>query len=452
MFEKTQNLFVFLALIFGVAFVFAFPPLQTPDETTHFFRAYQVAEGGWISVKKDGLTGGELPRGLWDVHNEFSRLPGHSDLKVRGGIKGCFKLLGRPLDRGDRVFVHFPNTVSYPPLLYLPQAFGIFLGNQFGISALALTYAGRLGNLLAWIGIGYLTIRRASFFRFVILGLSLLPLSLQQASSLSADAMVNSVGLLYIVLCFRAALIKERMTNADLFWIGALSLAIPMMKQAYLPLLLLLGIIPREKYPGEKFAWAYRAFLGLGGLCVFGAWSYLVSRIAVPMKAEVEPLHQMQQVWQHPLEFLALLFRSYWINAYLFIQQFLGHLGWLDVLLPKALMAFLAISLLTLALCDQYPSLALSWRLKAFGLFVGALCAAAMSLAIWVTWNPASSPIIEGIQGRHFIPFALLGLIPLYLLNPKLRLEPKRLTLLSLTTTSVSLCWALATIFVRYYG
>jgi len=453
MFEKTQNLFVFLALIFGLSFWLLLPPFQAPDEMTHFLRAYQVADGGWVSVKKGNLSGGELPKGLWRPYRIFYPIQGNPAEKVRLSLKGYLKLLSEPLDRTQREFFHFPNTTSYSALVYLPQAFGIFLGNTLGASTLTLVYLGRLGNLLAWIALIYWAIRRASFFRFVILVLSLMPVCLQQAASLSADTLVNGVCTLFVALCLRHALTAEPpLKTRDLTVLAILALLVAVLKQAYLPLVLLIWLIPATKFSSRRFRWTYLLLLSLGCLLLFGGWAWIVSQIVVPMREVSDPFGQWSGVWHHPLEFLSVLGRTYWRNGALFVVQFFGHLGWLDVILPRTLVFLLGASLLGTALCDHEPKLAVSWGFKAIGLGIALLCVILLSLAIWVTWTAVGSDIIEGLQGRYYVPIALLLLLVFYNRTRWLNLGPRRLSIVTLTTSSFSLCWTLAVVFLRYYG
>ena len=62
-FGKLQPHAVFLALTltFGVAVMLLNPPFQAPDEGDHFYRAFQISEGGFVGQKGFGNAGGPLP-------------------------------------------------------------------------------------------------------------------------------------------------------------------------------------------------------------------------------------------------------------------------------------------------------------------------------------------------------------------------------------------------------
>src|SRR5262249_52737347 len=140
MIEKPHCRFLLLALSFGLAFAWLMPPFQIPDEMTHFFRSYQVAEGYLVSQRKVAMAGGEIPWGLWDPMRAYSYLQGNPNEKVRIDRKEYLRLLHLKLDRQNKAFMSFPNTVAYSPLCYLPQSLGIALGNRLNASALWLMY------------------------------------------------------------------------------------------------------------------------------------------------------------------------------------------------------------------------------------------------------------------------------------------------------------------------
>ncbi len=55
---------LFVGVPFGLTMLLITPPLQVPDETTHFYRAYQISLGQWAGVRHEGNVGGHLPHGM----------------------------------------------------------------------------------------------------------------------------------------------------------------------------------------------------------------------------------------------------------------------------------------------------------------------------------------------------------------------------------------------------
>jgi hypothetical protein len=62
--SKIQNLFCVIGFLFGISNVILVPPFQIADEDRHFYRAFQVAEGGIIADTYQGAVGGWLPESV----------------------------------------------------------------------------------------------------------------------------------------------------------------------------------------------------------------------------------------------------------------------------------------------------------------------------------------------------------------------------------------------------
>jgi uncharacterized membrane protein len=104
------------------------------------------------------------------------------------------------------------------------------------------------------------------------------------------------------------------------------------------------------------------------------------------------------------------------LNLYhrFYLETYIGRLGWLDTGLPYGLLLFYAIALLILARLDYKPEIHFGlWRkFLSLTIFLGIF--SALFFVFWLTWTPAGSGQIEGIQGRYFIPIVPLLLLILY--------------------------------------
>ena len=66
-----EKIFVLLAILFGILYVFILPPFQSVDEGMHFFRTYQISEGHLTAKKIDGKVGDEIPSSLSDFYDKY---------------------------------------------------------------------------------------------------------------------------------------------------------------------------------------------------------------------------------------------------------------------------------------------------------------------------------------------------------------------------------------------
>ncbi len=84
-------------------------------------------------------------------------------------------------------------------------------------------------------------------------------------------------------------------------------------------------------------------------------------------------------------------------------------------------------------------------------LLVLALSVAALGVSIYVMWSPTGAPIIEGVQGRYFIPMSPLLLLPLCLRRGAIDLAAKRLHWAVIGYLIWAMAVTLYTLANRYY-
>src|SRR5688572_16855414 len=100
----------------------------------------------------------------------------------------------------DLQFAGFSNTAVYPPVPYIPQVAGIWVGRVFGLSTLVTAYLVRLLNLVAAVALGYLALKELRFsgrmFLFAFLLISM-PMTVSLFASANPDAV--TIGLAFLV-------------------------------------------------------------------------------------------------------------------------------------------------------------------------------------------------------------------------------------------------------------
>src|ERR1035441_9256429 len=77
---RPHSVFLLLAVLFGLAVLVANPPYQAPDENDHYWRAYQLSEGGVVGRKQGNNAGGDLPALVY-WHTDMGEMPFHTDVK-----------------------------------------------------------------------------------------------------------------------------------------------------------------------------------------------------------------------------------------------------------------------------------------------------------------------------------------------------------------------------------
>ena len=378
---------VFLA---GLCFVFANPPMQAPDETMHFLRAYAVGSGQFLFDEKQ-----QFPN---DVNLLVRDFPGAYINGVSGEklapddptIADAFARYSADKAAGAVAPGAFTPVQQLVP--YFPQALGVAVGRLFGADALACMYLARAANLLCYAvlcGYAAAVIRR---FSAVLIALAISPVSLFMAGSCSSAV---------LALCFGLTFHAKYTTLA------------------LLPLLLLL---PFEQKPrkGKKALsaaaqrWGVLAVCLAAGVIIYAlltGYTALASNYGRVPYADtgVDPGRQLAFVFSNLPRYLAvLLYSVYRDKANLFT---IGNFGWMDMTVPFVSYfapLFLLFASGVSALEGAREKLRTAWVFLATAVLMYGFTYTGM----YLTSTPVSLPEINGVQTRYLLGalFALFAL------------------------------------------
>jgi len=411
---RPERIFLVVGAVFGLLFVFVTPPFQAPDEYAHFYRAFQVSEGGLLAQRHNGVPGAWLPTSVLTTAERAA--PGiafHPEKKER--LEDLRALIEVPLTPAWRSFTGLPNTARYVPLLYLPQAAAIGVGRILGLAPILLTYAGRAGNLAAWLCLGYLALTITPILRWPMLLLLLMPMSLFEAASLSADAMTNAVSFLLTASCLRIAVGEtDAISNRQWALLTLLCVMMGVSKQVYLPLAALVLWIPARKFGGRRRQVVCLAVAGAGTAVAWGAWTLLVADMRVEFFSYTSVPDQLAFVLHHPGQFLRIAFNTLSSHPSNQLRSFIGILGWLDTPLPNRFIESYCFMLALTTLATGLREIRVSAGQRLLAIALAAASVLALFIVLYASWTRVGDPIIEGIQGRYFIPLSPLACVVLY--------------------------------------
>ena len=208
-------------LLCGALFVFANPPMQTPDETDHYLRTYAISmghfdfdaergypedvnelvaafPGAWVNAHTSAGVGTDP-----DTHAEQAYNTAGYALKQYGKdgrVESIWDSFTQYLnwESRDSAADSVTEPISFLILPFLPGALGMALARLLGFGALGCLYGGRLVNLLAYAAMCYAALRTAHKCKPAFLCIMLLPMSLYMGASLSYDATL--LGCYYVML------------------------------------------------------------------------------------------------------------------------------------------------------------------------------------------------------------------------------------------------------------
>lgn len=409
-------LLVLLFLGFLLRIAWLIPPIQSPDEFHHLYRAQMLSMGQWLLkpspdqpeaslLAKGSQVGGWVDPALlaykdlhWPLVLDPQRELSAEEKAAVANIRW----------KQTETFVNLPGAGYYFPLIYAPQAAGLALGRWLNWGVDASYWLCRVLTTLTCFAVLVFSLRILSPPPLVW-ALLCLPMAVFQFLSPTIDGLSSAMSVLILSLFLKLSDRLQRPNNY-LSWSLALIILVVVASRTHLLAFLLIPFF---------IAWRHKSLRDFGmGLVValvamawiaFAIWSTHDGRVANRSGTSTQLIHYLN----NPFEFFQIL----WItlgDADTFLhyeRSFVGILGWLNVLLPEmaypVLWSGLGIcTLLSAHLVYQARVVCPSSRW--FLLFLGCLSASLVFFAMLTTWTPADASIIEGVQGRYFTVPALM--------------------------------------------
>lgn len=456
-FFQHHKVFFYIAIVWGLCMVFLTPPFMVPDEPAHFYRAYQISEGHFIPDVNQNRLGGDLPNSLSDMQNEVFKT---AELKM--DLDQISSLLNIQLHPEIRAFLFFPNTSLYTPIPYIPQSIGIGLGRLINAPPLILLYLARLFNLIFWIFLSYHSLKLIPFYKNLLFVLLLLPMSVYQAASASADVVLNALSFFLISMAFKWYSEKDKqITYRDIILLLGLSMAITWSKSIYFLLIALLLIIPQSRFVHKKTYWLSSFLVMLVTVVAFAVnyeiVQYLLSQIH-PIEniygingeaPRINPDLQLKGVLNKLPEFIILIFRSLWHYKFMVLQSYIGVFGWMNIAFNNYYYLLIYIIIVGLAIFDNQYNIQLTLKIKVLLFLLASGILMLFSITMYLSWNNVGDAMIDNWQGRYFIPVTPLVLFLFF--QKKKSLLNQYLPLMSLSVILLSLVVSISNLVNAFY-
>ncbi|QDH71024.1 DUF2142 domain-containing protein [Marilutibacter alkalisoli] len=388
-----------LMLAFGIAFIAITPPGAVPDEAAHLAKIVKIGEG----VPFGNADGRPMP----STHAMYGPF---SDYLIN---KTPFTY-GQLQQQANQPLACEPETVALPrgadgyfPHQHLLPA-GLFKAScMTGASFGTFLYLSRLLNLLLATALVAWGLSKAVRGKWALLLVALLPMSLFQMASISADSLTIAASLAWLGLVSGIAGGKVTPGKAaPALWTLALVIALLKPGAAWV-LACLLFCKPAYDRAGKSFARALALHVALPW-AIHVAWALSASDNAPVLKG-VDPAANLALLASEPVTFLRMLVSTYTgERGLLQLERMIGVLGWLDVRLSgwayaAGMSALLAAFWANGVSREPWRVLGLAWAAVLGSLVL-------VALPLFFLWTPLGHPAIEGLQGRYFIPAAAFAL------------------------------------------
>lgn len=414
-----------IILLFGITCVFLTPINDVSDEQEHFVRSEIVSTGqistDYVSIPNTTVNG-------YKTITSVTLLGENAGKNVFNTNVDDSKIDYNPS--------YFNSAFSQNPFYsYLPQGIGVFLAKILDLNCIWMLWLGRLFNLLVYAGIISLAIRKTPILKFPMLIVSILPLAIYQAASLSVDGMFASFGILafaYFLYFYKTPNIKW--TDLGIFY-GSIILS-GLLKSPFLALSLLIFLVPNNHFE-SKYQNIVSKLLVIVTLVIGIAWSsYSTSVLGNSWRGEffankhVDAKEQANYLISHPtfaLERFSNIFTQFPTVVERFFYFSNDVRDYSSPMLAILYMIFFIILSLIYPLEEKF-----NIKKRFEGLLIGALIYIGVIGVQYLTWSSVGAEsVINGVFSRYFIP--LLIFVPFIINTDFFEYDKEKLSLIFLT-------------------
>lgn len=389
-FEKKYFIIAFLVCL---CMNFLTPLFFGNDETAHWTRTYEIANGNLVTNVIEGW-----PRSY--VSAEALEIGFHTYDEIPSKMRREYVDVD--------VLVNMEYMAVYSPISYLPQVIGFWVGKLVTNNLFISAYMARIFETLFCLLCFYFAIKIIPFGKKIVFLIGLLPSVIAASSLLTADAMLFSTVILFISKILQIVYEKKEMKTGDSILLGILSIIIAISKLVYFPICLFLLFIPlhNKKEKNNKKIWYI--ILGILFLSFFitGLWNGIALQNLTSGQG-VNVGFYIRHYLKNPVEFFQITFYTFYISIGNFISDMFGGMNaWYGTNISDASI-FPQLFMFLFVILALKEEIELEKKDKIImGILLG-ITYLLISTSLLFTCTPAYYIEIIGIQGRYFIPFLL---------------------------------------------
>lgn len=426
---------VVAASLLGAFFCFLMPPGTVPDEPVHFQNAYYYSD---VFLGESPQAGSLLIRECDSCGVYYTNDDGQNNYSAeRSDYKKIISNWSWSADdtqivliQGDSQDSPSSSISSNPFWIRLPAAIGITLARLFGLGAYPLYYLGRLLSLTAFLLMTWYAIKITPVGKSIFMTVALLPMTMQLASSYSYDSIIISLSLLLSAFCLEAIYGGGTISFGNCIGIGILTILLAVPKVVYALIGFSILLVPSKRFSSRRNEMLAKAAIPLIFVCfTMAVESNTFLKLSGSSAASGDGLDHkgsetghfvtLSDIVQHPRHALGVFFNT--LAAYgdfWFFGMITGPLGWFQggLAAPNVVAVFFFLVLVLSTFASNVDCVIPSAIQRVGYIFVVCVIALAVVASMWLGWTFDNDIVIQGVQGRYFLP--VLPLL-LFALRPK---------------------------------
>ena len=399
-----------VAIILSSFYVFTPPMFTQSDETFHYIRAYQIAEGRIISkYNKRGKGYDYLPESIkqtiFDDDDRFPEYKNYSDIKNEINID-----LNKSVK--SKTYIH---CASYVFLDYVPAIIGMKAGIILNLSPYIIGVLGRLTSMIICTLIFALGIKRLPYAKKTMTLLLLCPVILAYTSSISADSVINSVSFLFIATILNYIKNKTKLNYKNYIELILMIIIISVCKTAYLPIIFLILLLPHTAFKDKKTKYLSSILLVFLGIISSITWMKLGG---ISIESSVGNHNFIETI----IIYFNKLINTIFNEGLSYIQNiFAGDYLYQRQVNPAGILSIAYLFIFIFSYLSEETNINIEKKYKVFAFIVASLIFLLVMYALYASAQKNKTMFINGVQGRYFIPIMMI--LPIFMGKKKLNIK-----------------------------
>lgn len=415
---KIDYFFLGFIVLMALFFTFAIPPTQKPDEITHYQKSVDVAHNNFF---RNDLANKKL---VSDFIYNWSTYIGSQKITNKYNKKFYLSQL-------EDATAYFSNqkitsaNINLPIMGYLISALGIKVGMLFNNPEGAIIgfYLARFLNLLFF----FFSVLVALYlipknYKFLLFSFLLFPMLLHQAGAISYDSFLNSLVIIIFSYLINLALRfqeNKKVEKKEFFIILLLLVISTLIKSGYYLLFLLIFLLPFWKLFKKKSIYFLSIFFAITLIFFFSA--NITRGLTNSIKEDAEKGEnyivenennrsagkQLILLKKNPLFVKTIIIDTSFNKSDEYFNSLIGVFGALDAPLPffiDFLFSLIITAMLVYQIWITKKENIFNWRQLWLIFLISFGTIGLIIFSFYFIWTPVGASIIEGVQGRYFLP------------------------------------------------
>ena len=397
----------------GIVYMCAMPVSMVPDESVHLFTAYHTSNM-MMGIDENGCE----KKGCVMMREEDSLYNHQVYNYTDENIVSFLSQIGQKSTNENLVASGW-DVMYGNEYLFIPCSLGISVARLLHLNTATLFFLGRLFNFVFYVVLSMLAVYLIPFGKLLLSSILTMPMSFQQGMSFSYDVCVNSIAFLTAAIAFKFAYENTKKVNWKkaiplLFFTFILAKA---KGHAYITIALLPYIIlfmNHLKYSNKKqtkiilktvFVILMTIMIGLGIMMIVNN-NHLVSYTPSYLSYADAEKYSISFLLNHPRYIPRIIFETLFVYGPYYLLTFVGHLlGWLELEISSI---YIKIELMILALFTVFSDTKkITSNKRTISIIASLISIVFIFAGLLLAWTPINTVLVQGVQGRYFIPVAL---------------------------------------------